>query len=168
MVRLPVIRGFEHADELTLLAIMVALAAYLATVRFYLISQFEPKPGVKRDKGRIHRTLWGVGAADILVTTSAILIAVHALFEAPGWTFNAGVWFAVAAAILLLVFHVFAWGKTFFGEWSGRRSGPAGAIAEFAPLLGAFTCTLTLSPQRRFEGTVTGTLEDSARPPAGG
>lgn len=157
------IRHFDHADELTLLAILVALAAYLATIRLFLLGVFDAKSGRRRGP-KAHRRLFEIGVADAFVTTSAFLVACHALFAAPPWVFQLAVLLASLAGVLLLGYHMYAWWHTFFGDWAFWREMPEEPVHGTGGVSGTFAAAVTLVPDGTFSGSLSGSLGSSPGP----
>src|ERR1700733_16156237 len=95
------------SDLLALLAIVIALSAYLATIRLFAIETIREKDAEGRR--RIHRDLRKLLLADIPMTMSAISLGIHALFWVSDWFLWAGVLLFVLAGSVLFVFHMIAW-----------------------------------------------------------
>jgi len=110
-------------QELVFFAVVVALSAYLATVRFYLVQRADNKGG----KESRRKALLPVVPADALVTTSAVLTGVHALFRrTPHCVLSLGVWFFTVGGAYLFCLHFLAWIYIFLGKqirtWFGNAS----------------------------------------------
>jgi hypothetical protein len=104
---IPYLRDMATSDLLALLAIVIALSAYLATIRLFAIETIRKKDADGRR--RIHRDLRKLLLADIPMTMSAVFLGVHALFWVPDWVLWVGLSLFVVAGSVLFVFHIFAW-----------------------------------------------------------
>lgn len=110
IIRVPYLRDMATSDLLALLAIVIALSAYLATIRLFAIETIREKDAEGRR--RIHRDLRKLLLADIPMTMSAISLGIHALFWVSDWFLWAGVLLFVLAGSVLFVFHMIAWKKS--------------------------------------------------------
>lgn len=117
------------ADEFTLLAIIVALSAYLATVRHFLLERIaasdEGESGRAPGRERIKRRLKILVIGDLPITASAVLVGLHSLYSLPEGFLRVGIWCFTIGGLSLLVMHVASWKVTF---WPGKKpAAPAAA-----------------------------------------
>jgi len=128
-----ILRGLGSTDLLGLLAIVIALSAYLATIRQYFIETSRNKKGedLARTRTALHLLFW----ADMPMTVSAVLIGLYALFNWPSswvWVLWCGEIIFVLAGLLLFGYHGYGWCLT----WKRHKK------AHYLPIsLNASTCT---------------------------
>jgi hypothetical protein len=106
--------------ELTFFAVVVALSAYLATIRFFVIQRGDSTS----DKASMRRDLRLLFFGDAPITMAAILVGLHALYViAPHWFLSLGAWCFTLGGLMLLGHHAVAWKRT----WFAHKSDPAEA-----------------------------------------
>jgi uncharacterized membrane protein (DUF106 family) len=130
----------KPADLLTLLAIIIALSAYLATVRLFALDRLTKlKEGLEnisnqldenleeREVGNlgktktrleeritIHLKLCLLLFADVPMTVSAVLLGIYILYGKPACFLRTSVILFTIAGLVLLFNHVYAWIKSIY------------------------------------------------------
>lgn len=118
---IPFLRDLEQpADLFAFLAILIALSAYLATVRLFAIDRMQDQDAEKKRAIRVKLRLLVI--PDAPMTCAAVCVGLYTLFPrwSPKWFLPAGIGLFSFAGFALLIFHVIAWYKTFFGHHSGQ------------------------------------------------
>jgi hypothetical protein len=119
------------ADEFTLLAIIVALSAYLATVRHFLLERIaasdEGESGrttvEPQGRKRIKKRLLVLVIGDAPITAAAVLVGLHSLYSSPPqWFLRVGIRCFTIGGLFLLVMHIASWLETVSSLRSGRES----------------------------------------------
>ena len=122
------------ADEFTLLAIIVALSAYLATVRHFLLERIAASdegesgrtPATARGRERVKQRLKILVIGDLPITAAAVLVGLHSLYSwLPEGFLRVGIWCFTFGGLALLLMHAASWKVTF---WSDKKS--AAPVAE--------------------------------------
>lgn len=117
---------------LSLLGIAIALSAYLSAIRAVAIQKIHEIPEdhatPKSEKWRLTKKLFWLTLADIPMVFSAFLLGLSLLWnvlrlgqicEADFWKkgeyslVSFGLWFFLIAGTVMLLMHMFAWGKSF-------------------------------------------------------
>jgi len=104
--------------SLTFFAIMIALSAYVATLRWIIITRIR-KSGKKVEKEKLKKSLRPIAYADIPLVISALLLFVHIFLinligiTAPDFVFTWSVWLFTISFLALIVSHIKEWRKTF-------------------------------------------------------
>ena len=107
------LRQMQTADLLGLLAIVIALSAYLAAVRLFAIGAI--KEASNDEKRKIKTKLGWLVLADAPMTVSAVLLGLYTLWAPmPHWMLLTGIALFTFAGLMLLFFHTIAWMKSLF------------------------------------------------------
>jgi hypothetical protein len=113
----------ESADQLTTLAILIALSAYLATIRLLAIERISRQTDKDKKQEIRLKLLWLV-VPDSLLTVSALLLGFHIfssyLAKHPGSLLAWSIWLFAAAGLLLFLSHIVAWSKTIAECWKHK------------------------------------------------
>lgn len=103
-----------------LLALIIALSAYLATIRLIAIDKMSPprenEPPLSADrKKKIKQSLFWLTLADAPLVIAGLLLGLHLFFpnlfnrSAPDWMLTAAIWLFTVAGVLLVIYHFGAW-----------------------------------------------------------
>ena len=108
------------ADQLTTLTVLIALSAYLGTIRLLAIDRLrsanssEPKSPSK-EKSIKGKLMW-LTLADIPLTVASLLLAINIfggyLTETPSTLYIWSIWLCAVAGVVLFISHLFAWIKS--------------------------------------------------------
>lgn len=108
------IHEMQRADLLTLLAIIIALSAYLATVRLFAIDRLTQLAGDLQKRKKVHRNLRLLFVADAPMTVSAVFLGIYILYSnAPSCFLPTSIYLFTFAGLMLLIYHIYAWIKSF-------------------------------------------------------
>lgn len=101
-------------DKLNLLALMVALSAYLAAIRFAVIGRLATVPP-PMNAASLKRFLLSLIPADAPLVIGGLLLTADLFWAplvggaAPGWLYWLAQWLFVAAIIVLAIHHAISW-----------------------------------------------------------
>ena len=118
------VANLEASVSLTFFTILVALSAYLASVRLVAIARLgelnDPetdKPEVRAERiraqrAKIKRNLRWLTVADIPMVLAALLLGLHVFYFWPAWTLHGSFYLFTFAGLALLASHGFAWWRS--------------------------------------------------------
>lgn len=103
-----------------LLALIIALSAYLATIRLIAIDKMSPpkgnEPPLKPErKKKIKQSLFWLTLADAPLVIAGLLLGLHLFFptifdrSAPDWMLTWAIRLFTVAGVLLVIYHLRAW-----------------------------------------------------------
>ena len=105
-------------DSLTLFAIIIALSAYLATLRWLTIVRIG-KSVDNEDKQILKKSLQLITLPDVPLVISAVLLFAHIFWiyllgtAAPDFLFTWSVYLFAISFLTLIAYHIIEWYKTF-------------------------------------------------------
>jgi len=116
----------DRQTSLALLAVLIALSAYLATIRIFL-KQADAPDHVKKF-GLIMLTV-----GDLPMISSALLLGFHVIFRAPVWTAHWSLLLFVFAGIVLVILHAREWVQSAIKLWPRAAAPSANEVATNTP-----------------------------------
>jgi len=111
----------QSINSLDLLTLLVALSAYVATVRLVVIGRLGATGGTSKSRANLRWLLVALLLADVPLIIAATLWFLDTFWESlfnqapPSALPEVAIWFFFAAAIVLVLHHVFAWFRTVLG-----------------------------------------------------
>jgi len=109
-------RSMQTADLLAFLAIVIALSAYIATIRLFMIDKMRERSGDERAKIRFKMKI--LLLADVPMTVSACSLGIYTLFNTSApwfpWFMKIGICGFVIGGLALIGLHAYNWWKTSF------------------------------------------------------
>ena len=111
----------DDSNLYTLLAITIALSAYLASIRLYAINKINNLPANSRResiKRKIKENLFYIFLIDMPLVIGSFFIYLHLFWHhlfnigKPTWFFTIGIWLITGAILLMILAHIGSWLKT--------------------------------------------------------
>jgi hypothetical protein len=123
------------SDLLTLLTIIIALSAYLATIRLLVISRLSqasepiqsPPESTPELRNKLKRFLLLLALADAPLVTSGLLLGLHIFWQdltradTPPWFLPTAIVLFGIAGLILYIYHLIEWVRSLWEGWEMHR-----------------------------------------------